>query len=288
MPNSYNYTPSTANLGNTVSKYMVSRIINNPLERLLDLPIPTNIPEYFIIEVVFYSLYDNSIVTSMVIESTDEQVLTSVTLNYTSSNPSTQRRLLFINFSKFSDVLEQGRFKVVLNFLVPEIGTYNEGQFGVTRISPSRTEIEMELLPRCTTPQTLEQLRQFSAPQINTVWVDAALAQIFNQPTTAVVNSTNIPTDASPLTFSTIKESLPLTNQVVLENENTPEAFKSKVQQQTQIILNSAYGIARGKINQLKTAGTVRFTDLVLTNVVSSSIAEAMRTYTQVPGVILV
>jgi hypothetical protein len=266
---------------------MVSRIINNPLDALLELSIPASLPSYFIIEAMFYSFYDNSLASSVVIESTDEDILTYTTLNYTNTTPSTQRRLMFINLAKLSSTLEMGRFRVVLNFFVPEIGTYNEGQFSVTRVSPSRTEVELRLLPQCKSPNSVEQLRQFAAPQINLQWVDSALAQIFNQPNTAVPNSTSIPTDRTKLTFEIITGSLPPVNSALLANENTPISFKTTVKTQTQILLDSAYGIARGRINTLKTNGTLRFTDLVLKDIVSGSIAEALKTYTQVPGVIL-
>jgi hypothetical protein len=289
MPNTYNYqTDTTTFVRANISKYLVSRVISNPLDTLLEVRVPSEIPEYFIIEMMIYSKYDNSLIRSYVIESTDENVLSTVTLNYTPSTTGAQptlRKLLFINFAKLDFIFDEGKFNTVLNFFVPEIGTYNEGQFSVTRISPSRTELELNLLPKCTSEETLTELKNFASPQINDEWVLAAIAQVFNQPVASVLNSQKIPTDNSNLTFESIKSSLPVEQRTVLNDPNTPQNFKTLVESRTQTMLNRAYNYAVQSVNTLKTNGTVRFTNTTLKSIVSESIRRATIDYTQVPGV---
>lgn len=249
---------------------MVSRVIDNPLDKLLELEVPTTIPEYFTVELSFYTLTDNSLIASLVLDSNDESVFTATTLVYTDTSI---RRLLFVDFSKIDITLEQGRFQVVMNFFIPEIGTFSEPQLVLTDISPSRKEVEFSISPEYITTGSINKLVDFASPQISSQWVLDAVRQIFNQPASATSN--NIPTDSTNLTFDIVEEFLPVSVVTLLNDENTSPIFTGSLKLTTQTILNNAYGFATQSI---LASSSVVYTDTKLNTLVSKSIAYGIST----------
>lgn len=275
MANSYNYATNIQSLAGRYTKYMVSRVIDNPKNKLLELEVPADIPEKFVVELMFYSLESSYLLSSIALTDEDTDVLKVTTLSYPDTST---RRLLFIDFSSLSINIEQGRIQLVLNFFVPEVGGFNQSKFSLTRISPSRKEVELSLLPQCLTDDILNELKIFTSPQINSDWVSDAIRQIFNQPASPTSNS--IPTDRTNLIYGIIREYLPSSSKDFLTNTASIE-LNNIVEQNLQTFMNIAYGYATESIIKTNNQPMVRYTNDMLINIVSNSIDSASKYYTQ-------
>ena len=269
MANAYNYTTNIQNLAGRYTKYMVSRVIDNPKNKLLELEIPAEIPEKFIIELSFYSVDNNYLLSSITLSDEDTDVIKTTTLSYADTSI---RRLLFIDFSSLSINIEQGRIQLVLNFFVPEIGGFNESKFTITRISPSRKEVELSLIPECITDDIVDELKTFSSPQINSKWVLEALKYICNQ--TGSLNQ-NIPTTKASLSFDIIQSYLPASQSIKINDPNVSGEYTASIKQSTQKILDNTYAYASESIKNM-IGNQTRFTDAMLVTIVSSSLAKAL------------
>jgi hypothetical protein len=277
-----NYTTNTTKLSRTYTKYMVSRIMTNSLSDLLETEIPTNIPDNFFAEIHLYSLADNVLVYSDTLyNDSQSEIFKVTTLQYPDNSI---RRLILINFSKIPTPLPDGRFEVVINFFVPEIGNPTDTPLSLTRISPSRLEVELQLSPTYRTIDSASQLVTFASPQINSTWVLEALKYICNQ--TQSLNP-NIPTEKTILSFDIIQEFLPTSQQVKLNGTNIDGIYTASVKTSTQKILNTMYNYASQSIEQ-RLSTQERFTNTVLNEIVSSSLGKAMMEYNQVPNFTLV
>jgi hypothetical protein len=275
MANSYNYANNIDDLRGKYTKYITSRIIDDPKNKLLEIEVPTTLPEKFVLEVMFYSVTDNYFLSSVILTSDDTEVITTTTLQY----PDTSiRKLLFIDFSKFNINIQQGRLQIVINFFVPEVGGYDSSKFTISKISPSRQEIEMSLLPQCITPEIIEELRLFATPRINSTWVLDALRYVYNQ--TQSMNP-NIPTDKTPLSFDILQEFLPKETQALLLNPDTDAEFIQGIEQTTQHILNVAYNYATQSLST--NSLTQVYTKDSLNTIVSESITYSINSITLNP-----
>lgn len=273
MSNTFNYETNVTRLKDSYNKFSVSRIISNPLDSLLETELPASFPETFIVEITLYSLANNNVVFNTKVDNqTDPTLFTVTTLQYPDG---TSRRLVFIDFSKLPLSIEvpDGRFEVVLNFYVPEIGNATTSSLILNKISPSRTEVEVKLAPQYRTPQSASLLTTFASPQINAQWALDALKYICNQ--TQSLNP-NIPTDQTALSFDIVQEFLPTVISTQLNNPNTSGDFTSSVKVSTQALLNSTYNYASQSI-QTYISRKVVFTDKVLFEILSSSLSTAYR-----------
>lgn len=269
MPNRYNYTTNTSALNGRYTKYMVSRVIDNPQNRLLEIETPTNIPEKFVLELMFYSLAENYLMSSIFLTSDDTDVVSVTTLRYADTSV---RRLLFIDFAKISTNIEEGRLQLVVNFFIPEVGGFDESKFTLTRISPSRKEVEVSLIPQCITTGSIKELQTFASPQINSEWALEALKYICNQ--TQSLNP-NLPTVTASLSFDIIQSYLPASQSIKLNNPNVSGQYTASIKQTTQQLLNNTYAFASQSIKD-KLRDTPRFTDSMLIEIVSSSLGRAL------------
>lgn len=269
MPNRYNYATNTTTLNGRYTKYMVSRIIDNPQNRLLEIEAPANIPESFVLELMFYSLAENYLMSSIFLTSDDTDIVSVTTLRYADTSV---RKLLFIDFSKINTNIEEGRLQLVINFFVSEVGEFDESKFSLLRISPSRKEIELSLIPQCITTSSIEQLQLFAAPQINSDWALEALKYICNQ--TQSLNP-NLPTVTASLSFDIIQSYLPASQSLKLNNPNVSGQYTESIKQTTQQLLNNTYTFASQSIKD-KLLDTPRFTDSMLIEIVSSSLGRAL------------
>lgn len=274
MANQYNYATDIKSLEGRYTKYMVSRVVDNPKNKILQIETPTTLPEVFFLELMFYSVTENYLLSSITLTHEDTDVLKLTSLQY---NDTSVRQLLFIDFSNVKINIEEGRLQLVIHFFVPEIGGIDQSRFSLTRISPSRTEIELGLVPKCTTEEIIGELKNFTAPQINSKWILDATRQIFNQPNS--LTSENIPTDKTKLTFSIIKEYLPSSSKLFLDNAD--DSLVDIVETNVQKFMDIAYSYASQSIIQLNTEPSTRYTNEMFVNIVSSSISKATNYYTQ-------
>lgn len=245
MANQQNYVTDIIDTATQYTKFTVSRIVDNPLNSLIQVEVPTDIPENFNVEINLYSLYDNLLVYNTTLTS-DSEVFSSQTFTYQDAS---YRRLLFFDFSKTDVNIIDGRFQAVFSFIVPTIGNGETSPLMVTTISPSRTEIQLQLMPEYQTSVSASQLTDFASPQITTNWVVDAMRQIFNQP--ASVTSNSIPTDRTNMSYQIVESFLPIDTVALLNDESTSTEFTSSVKQVIQLVLNSAYGHATESIVSL-------------------------------------
>lgn len=276
MANTFNYESNIVSLESEYNRYSVSRIIENPLQDLLEIELPMQIPQngYFV-ELTLYSLANNAVVFNTTIDSiSNPNAVNIVTLNYPNLSV---RRLMFIDFSKITTEIPDGRFEAVFNFFVSRIGTSTIKPLTLTKISPSRTEVELQLSPEYKTVQSASILTDFAKPQINYTWALKAMQYICNQTQSF---DKNIPTDQTPLSFDIVKQFLPPTVTAQLNNPNTSGIFTSSVQLSTQTLLNNTYNQALQSI-QAQIAQNVVFTDTKLMEIFSASLGTAYTTLVQ-------
>lgn len=274
MANVFNYASNLVELNDAYNRYTVSRIVTNPIEDLLELEIPADVQQNYFVEMTLYSFADNSIVFNRTINPIDNQdIFKVVTLSYPDASV---RRLLVVDFSKIPElVLPDGRFEAVFNFFNPEVGSATTKPLTITRISPSRTEIEVKLTPEHRTPESASLLTTFASPQINSKWILDTFKYMCNQ--TQSLN-TNIPTDTTLLTFDIIQSFLPVSESTTLSNPNTAAALTQSVKQNTQQLLNNTYLYA-SKSLQDGVFSQSRFTNEMIVNIFSSSLGKAMMDY---------
>lgn len=275
MANTFNYASNITALQNEYTRFSVSRIIENPLQELLEMEVPMPIQTEYFVELTLYSLANNAVVFNATIDPTDDvEILKVVTLSYPDGSV---RRLLVIDFSKTLPNLPDGRFEVVLNFFVPRIGTATVKPLTLTKISPSGTELELQLAPQFKTPGSASILKEFAAPQINHTWALKAMQYLCNQSQSF---DQNIPTDQTPLSFNIISEFLPTVVSNTLADANTSGQYTASIQLSTQQLLNATYNYATQSMEVAISEGT-RFTDERLIAIFSSSLSTAYNNYVQ-------
>lgn len=268
MANNQNYKTDIQTVSSGYQKYMVSRVVNNPVDALIEVQIPTSVPQDFTVELHLYSLADNSLVYNTVVSTDTAGLFEIKRLTYLDG---TTRNLLFIDFSKSDVTLYDGRYELVLNFFVPEFGTPYTAPLYITDISPSRKEVELKLLPEYDVPISSSKLSDFVSPQISMEWIPSVMRQIFNQPST--MTSDDVPTDKTNLTFNIIEQFLPEETSTLLNDPNTSGEFTSSVKNVTQHILDIAYGLAT---QSMATYENVTYTDDRIYLLVSQSIVTAI------------
>lgn len=272
MSNQYNYKSDIFSLSQEFKRFRVSRIIDNPVNRLLEVEIPTSVPDEFTVELMLYTLDNNELVSSLVLDNTSN-IFRTVSLNYspaTVGGAVTQRKILFINFAETTIPLTQGRYEMVLNFFVPEIGTFNEGAFAVTTISPSRRELELKLTPQCGGIDYINKLKEFASPQINRESILNALKQIFNQQNSRTLG---LQTDNTTLTYDIIQDYFSdSTQQQVSSSKVLNSDYENLLTQSIQVLQDRAYMYASESI---QASTTKVFTDTMIYDIVSSSLGRA-------------
>lgn len=256
-------------------KRLASRVFTNYLDNLLELQVPAMVPEQFDVEISLYSLSDNSLVYNSVFPSSEDGVFSIKALKY---NDQSVRRMLFIDFSKttipFGGIT--GRYQIVINFFAREVGNLTTQKLWLSQVSPSRTELELQVLPEYNDVTSSIELRNFAQPQINKLWVYDAIKQIFNQ---SEGTASNIPTDRTSMTFDIVSSFLPNT---VYAKVTGSTILSTKVENTTQNILNSAYKFATASIYTKINQGQERFTETDLVSIVSSSLSTAIANYATV------
>ena len=245
------------------TKFMVSRLVSNPRDKIVETQIPTNIPDSIIVEISLYSLEDDYLVYNVAFESTDSTGIYIRTIQYSNNEI---RKLLFVDFSSIKDNFPTGEFRLVLNLYVPEIGEKTEPVLETVAISPSRYELEMQLTPEYDTPEYRESISEFIKPQLTQTTVLTAIDQIFGISTTE-----QIPSDNSLFSYDTVKNLFPagLNDEIIDDLEIA-----------TTDIMQNAYTQVVSTITDDISAGKTRFTDSYLQQIISQKIIDAYDRYT--------
>jgi hypothetical protein len=260
----------------TVGRILASRVFTNNLDKLLELQVPAMVPEEFYVEMSLYSLADNSLIYNTSFPSTETGLFELVALKY---DDLSIRRMLFIDFSKTTIpfVNITGRYQLVVNFFAKEIGDITTQSLWVSDISPSRTELQLDILPEYKNNTRALELVNFASPQINKLWVTDAIKQVFNQ---SSGTASNIPTDKTQMTPDIVTSFLPKTvYQTIYNTSSQSETLSNAVESTIQNLLNTAYGYATSSIDARISSGQQRFTQSDLVTIVSSSLSTVLRTY---------
>ena len=263
MANQENYRSNLEQLSQQYVKYSVSRIIADNRDNLLEAEVPANFPQQITkanIEINLYSLADNSLIYSDFISNAITGAVTVQTLQYSDN---TKRNLLFIDFSKLTDlIIPVGQYSVSLNFFENEIGAYDNPSLNISVIAPSRTEVEL-------LGNNVSELNEFALPSINSTWILSALAQAFNQSGSVVT----IPANNTVLSSGSIGAQMP-TIATQIESYGFTGVYDI-----AQTMLNGAYNTAVSEVSRLLSENKTRFTTETLGTIISSSLAAEYKKY---------
>lgn len=268
MPNIQNFKSNITTLSEIYTRYNVSRIIANKEDDLLNVEVPADFPQRVLqnnIEINLYSLSDNSLIFSDIIRNSN--AITTERLQYTDG---TFRVLLYIDFAKVTPnlAIPNGQYSVTLNFFTDEIGSYDNRVLKVSKISPSRKEVELKL----TDSTKQQQLQQFAIPRIPTQYITPVLSQIFNQ---VNADEYSIPTSPVKIDSSTLYESFGRESgqSLIRYGFDVDDGVKPGINTITQNVLNIAYPIAVREINNfILASGSVGFTETELSKFVIDAI----------------
>lgn len=272
MANSQNYKTDTTVLSELYNRYTVSRIIANKEDDLLNLEVPADFSEKILqnnIEINLYSLADNSLIFSDVIKNVQDNdgAFYTETLQY---GDGTLRKLLYINFAKIIPnlAIPQGQYSVSLNFFSDELGSYDNRILKVSKISTSRTEVELRL-----TDKALQQnLEQFAIPRITAEYVGPVLKQIFNQ---EGADEVELPMSPAKIDSSSLYQNFANGSgeKLLQYNFDDDDGEKIGINTITQKVLNIAYPIAIKTVKDMMFySGSKDFTETELTQYVIDAI----------------
>lgn len=260
MANQRNYQSNIQELSNSYNRYLVSRVIANKRDDLLDMEMPADFSEALLqnnIEINLYSIADNSLIFSDVVRNVSGSIFTK-TLQY---NDNSLRKLLYIDFAKVPDLnLPPGQYSVTLNFFADEIGAHDDRILKVNKISTSRTEVELKLTD---SSQQLV-LEQFATPLIPAEFIRPVLRQIFNQ---EGADELVLPTSPIKIDSSSLYQNFASGSGEKLVQYNFDEDNESQIGINTimQNVLDDAYPIALETVeDMIFLSGSTDFTETEL------------------------
>lgn len=272
MANQNNFQTNIEQASLGYKKFSVSRVVDLTQDNLVETEIPAYFPSDLIganIEMALYSLADNSLIFSENINNeTTDPAITTKTIQY---NDGGLRNVVVIDFSKLRSVtFPIGTFSMTLSFFANEIGAYDNQILRITTISPSRTEVELELLDG----SKKQNMIQFATPKISVKWIDEIVRQIFNQPMTGLETP---PVISSSINQIYISEALgPVSSQQL-----TTYGFDVDKNQQpgiytiAQTVLDLAYPIAQKKVMEYVSSGSKTLDKTQLTTIVEQAMDDA-------------
>lgn len=144
MPNQYNFRSDITT--QTDSRFIASRVVKVPDEGILleQLPASFGYDSLDNIEIHFYTVPGNLLITSAIVRLEDEGILKSHVVSYSDG---TFKNYIRVDLTKlFTDkgiVLIPGDYKMVMNFFSDEIGRYDRMNLYLQDISESRTEVQL-------------------------------------------------------------------------------------------------------------------------------------------------
>ena len=267
MPNQTNYVTDLQNLSESYTKYTVSRVIANKQGNLLDIEIPADFSEKLLennVEINLYSLSDNSLIYSDVIRNVSGSIYTQ-TLQYQDNSV---RKLLFVDFSKLPmEEVPIGQYSVTVNFFADELGSLDNRILKITKISTSRTEVELQL----TDTILQSEMEQFAIPRIPARYIRPILLQIFNQPN---ADKATLPVSPVKIDSASIYQNFSSGSGELLIQYGFDEDDGSRLGINTiaQNVLNNAYELIKPVISAKLESGSTSFTEAELNQYVIDAI----------------
>jgi hypothetical protein len=280
MANQSNFATDLKNIERSYTKYTVSRTIDSLSNNLLDAELPTNFPSDLSkvsVEISIYSLFDNALVYSGIAKNSTQR--TPITIDKFTYSDGTTRTLLYINFSQLENFfLPIGKYQITLNILADELGSAENKLLKISKISPSRYEVELELVS--SSVQNKNALVELATPSISSEWIMDAVKQIFNQSGSV---TSSIPALKNTISETQIDNNLPVTlkNNLKTYQFNVDATSSPGVYSIAQSILNEAYLIVSASITADLASGKKDFTAAYLSSSVSGALARTYPTFKQ-------
>jgi hypothetical protein len=172
MPNQYNFRSDVTNISQP--RFSTSRIVRSTDEGILleQLPSSFGYETYDVIELHFYSIPDNILILSTIIDVENaEDILKSHIVSY---NDGTFKNYIRIDFTKLFEennlILVPGDYRMVLNFFSDEIGDYDSRKMYLQQISESGTEVQLAFYPPVDEVEQRsneDELREFVEPSFD-------------------------------------------------------------------------------------------------------------------------
>lgn len=271
MANEKNYVTDIRTNSQQYTRFSVSRIVNSSSSNLIDMEVPAEFPLDIPdanIELAIYSMEDNSLVFIYSIKNeNNNDIITTKTIQY---NDNTLRKFVLIDFQKIKDVyFPVGTYSITLSFLVNELGSLEVPPLRITNISPSRTEVELELLDA--TQQN--KMINLVTPKITQNWITQVLAQIFNQSLEGDIPPVSpVGIDSGSLQF-VFGETL--TNKIKTYGFDVDVNERPGVYTVAQKTLDIAYPIAYKYVTEYLTKGNTFIDKETLLSVVDEALDEA-------------
>jgi len=168
MPNQYNFRSDVTT--KTEPRFIASRIINAPEEGILleQLPASFGFDNFDNIEIHFYTIPNNILTLSTIVDAADVDVLKSHVVSYEDGTYKNYIRIDFTAlFKKKNLLLIPGEYRAVFNFFSDEIGGYNNKNMYVQDVSESRTEVQLAFFAARDIQERIKNqndLREFALP----------------------------------------------------------------------------------------------------------------------------
>ena len=143
MPNQSNFRSEV--ISKIESRFLASRIVRFPTDQILleEVPASFGYDPQDNVELHFYTIRGNTLITSIITKLADEVVK----LHIVGYDDGTYKTYLQIDFTKLlvdkNITVVPGDYKVSINFFSDEIGSYDNKILAINEISPSRTEVEI-------------------------------------------------------------------------------------------------------------------------------------------------
>jgi len=255
------------------TRFTVSRIVENLSDDILTAELPTVFPSVLddiSVEISIYSLFDNALVYYGVAQNTDK--FTPISINTFTYSDNTIRTLLYINFAELPNFfLPTGKYQVTFNIFSGVIGSYDNKILRVTKISPSRREVELENTKP--TLQNISKIKSYVEPAISSDWIYVTIQQIYNQ---IGADTQYIPASNVGMTTASVLLTLDPSSSLSTYKFDTDSIDgKPGVNTLTKQVLNKAYLITTQSLVQDISRGTSSFTANQLYGYVTKSLRTA-------------
>lgn len=249
--------------GTQYYKFLVSRNFSSPRDALLETYVPASFPSEFVVELTMFSALGGELAYNDRFASSTNNAFSIKTRQYSNSEI---RRLLFINLRELIHEFPVGEFLLIMNFYAMEIGDTSDTVLQVKRISPSRTELELELTPAAAQVQAnINALQQFSSPRVTSTVVLDVINQIF---------------DTGSMTSQLQTDNIRFSSELLLETmpDGLDATATEYILSASQNIMRSAYQSVRNTVSADIAAGKSIFTDIYLQSVINSAVSASYST----------
>jgi hypothetical protein len=183
MPRQENYRSDV--LAVQEPTFTASRIVSFPEESILREYTPASVGSDKLdnIEIHFYSIPKNILLTSLTVNVREEDILKSHIVSYADGTQKNYIRIDFTElFNKNRTTLVPGNYKMVLNFFSNIIGDINDKKMLIEMISDSRTELQLKFRDTADVEliqKNMMELREYVIPTYNSQEIIRILEQIF-------------------------------------------------------------------------------------------------------------